>query len=514
MIELEAGESFAGYIIERRLGVGGWGIVYLAQDPRLPRPVALKLLDPTKADPEARQRFEHEADFTARLDHPNIVTIFDRGVTSDIHWIAMQFVHGTDAGAITGAEPGRVIRIGTQIADALDHAHRAGVLHRDVKPSNFLLTIPEPGRRERVLLTDFGIARLREATTGLTRTGSMTGTVAYISPEQVSGGEVDHRSDQYSLACSLFVLLTGQPPFPVTDLIALAYAHVHTPPLRLGDLIPELAPLDPAFARALAKEPADRFPSCGEFLAEVQRARASATEQAATLVPVEPSTPQHDSRSGPIPVRRVLAVAGAAVVVLAVLAAVALGTDLFGGSRKTLASVPVPPPGTAQGWDARHAPAAQAFPELIGGMNADTGWHGTTCTQNDPGSTEQPPDHDYARISCVVPMGDQSVTPLKVDVMDRAGSAHAHLGLDALIAKFFDLGLCERRSQSLPHTGQAPAPLVVTCTGTDYSRDLTHPPVWTFFPDPAYSRFVLVMTWPGHTVDQILQQWQRLPLGR
>ncbi|WP_067677061.1 serine/threonine-protein kinase [Nocardia miyunensis] len=514
MIELEAGESFAGYIIDRELGAGGWGIVYLAQDPRLPRAVALKLLDPTKADPEARQRFEHEADFTARLDHPNIVTIFDRGITSDIHWIAMQFVHGTDAGAITDADPDRVLRIGTQIADALDYAHQAGVLHRDVKPSNFLITVPEPGRPERVLLTDFGVARLRDATTGLTRTGSMTGTVAYISPEQVSGGAVDHRSDQYSLACSLFVLLTGQPPFPVTGPIALAYAHVHTPPLLPGDLLPELAALDPVFARALAKEPADRFPSCGEFIAAVQRARPVESDVPAVPEASKSRTPQRSSRGIRVSARRALPVAaGAVVVILAVVAYLVLGTDLFDASRETDAAAPVPPPGTASGWDTRHAPAAVAFPGLIGGMNANTGWHGTTCTQNDPGSTEQPPDHDYARISCLVPMGDQSVNPLKVDVMDRAGSAHAALGLDALVSKFFDLGLCERRSQTLPHPEQAQPALVVTCAGTDYSRDINHPPVWTFFPDPAYSRFVVVMTWSGHTIDQILQQWRQLPLG-
>ncbi|WP_216902879.1 serine/threonine-protein kinase [Nocardia alni] len=508
MIELEAGESFAGYIIDRKLGVGGWGIVYLAQDPRLPRAVALKLLDPAKADPEARQRFEHEGDFTARLDHPNIVTIFDRGVTSDIHWIAMQFVHGTDAGAVAGVEPERMLRVGEQIADALDYAHRAGVLHRDVKPSNFLITVPEPGRPERVLLTDFGIARLREATTGLTRTGSMTGTVAYISPEQVSGGAVDHRSDQYSLACSLFVLLTGQPPFPVTDTIALAYAHVHTPPLLPGDLIPELAALDPAFRRALAKEPEDRFPSCGEFIAEVKRALPVTGDITAVSAPMGNQRPQRNSRGGWFSARRVLPVAGAAVVILAVIAYLLMGTDLLGASSNTDASAPVAV-GTASGWDTRHAAAATAFPELIGGMNANTGWRGATCQQNDPGSTEEPPDHDYARISCLVPMG---ASPLNIDVMDRTGSAHAGLGLDALVSRLFNA--CEQRAQNLAHPEQARPPLVVTCTGTDYGRDTTHPPVWTFFPDPAYSRFVIVMTWQGHTIDQILDQWRQVPLGK
>ncbi|MBU3065366.1 serine/threonine protein kinase [Nocardia sp. NEAU-G5] len=507
MLELDAGESFAGYVIDRKLGVGGWGIVYLAQDPRLPRAVALKLLDPTKADPEARQRFEHEGDFTAQLDHPNIVTIFDRGVTNDIHWIAMQFVHGTDAGAITDVTPDRVLRIGEQIADALDYAHRAGVLHRDVKPSNFLIAAPTSGRPERALLTDFGIARLRDVTTGLTRTGSMTGTVAYISPEQVSGGPIDHRSDQYSLACSLFVLLTGQPPFRVTGPIALAYAHVHTPPQLPGELMPGLAALDPVFRKALAKEPEDRYGSCGEFIAEVKRA-LPASEFTTVSSPVENQRPQHNSSSSRFAARRVLPVAGAAVVILAVVLYLILGTDLFGSSRKTDASVSVSP-GTASAWDARHSPAAAAFPELIGGVNANTGWHGATCAPNDPGSTEDPADHDYTRISCHVPMGED---PLNIDVMDRTGSAHANLGLDALVSKLFNE--CDPRPQNLAHPRQAQHPEVVTCAGTDYNRDTTHPPVWTFFPDPAYTRFVIVMTWKNHTINQILEQWQQLPLGR
>jgi hypothetical protein len=516
MIELEPGESFAGYRIDRKLGAGGWGTVYLAQDPRLPRAVALKLLDPAKADPEARQRFEQEGNFTARLDHPNIVTIFDRGIANDIHWIAMQFVHGTDAGAITDIGTDRALGIGAQIADALDFAHRAGVLHRDVKPTNFLITVPEPGGAERALLTDFGIARLRDATTGLTRTGSVTGTVAYISPEQVSGKAVDHRSDQYSLACSLFVLLTGQSPFPVSDPLALAYAHVYTPPLLPGDLLPKLAALDPAFGKALAKEPADRFPSCGEFIAQLQRARPVNSENATVSSPMEYRRPQRNSRDSWISVRRGLPVAGAVVVVVAVVAYLIMGTDLFGASHDTDASTAVPL-GTGSGWDARHAAAAEAFPHLIGGNNANTGWRGGTCDQNDPGSTELPPYHDYARISCHVLMGDGSDNTLNVDVLDRAGSADANRTLEELILKFFDERACPSRKQNLPHPMQTQPPWVVTCAGTDYEHDVIHGgqvPVWTFFPDALYSRFVVIMTWNNHTIGQLLEQWKQVPLGR
>ncbi len=213
---LSPGTVVAGYRIERLLGSGGMGEVYQAAHPNLPRFDALKVLNAQLSqDPDFRVRFLREADVAARLDHPNIVSIYNRGQTEQGQlWIAMQFVDGTDAdralesGAMT---PARAVHIVGEVAKALDHAHGQGVVHRDVKPANFLLSGPT-GPDERVLLGDFGIARaLGDA--GLTVTGSVVATLSYAAPELLSGQPFDGRADLYSLGCALFRLLTGKAPF-------------------------------------------------------------------------------------------------------------------------------------------------------------------------------------------------------------------------------------------------------------------------------------------------------------
>ncbi|WP_425295605.1 serine/threonine-protein kinase [Nocardia abscessus] len=196
---LSTGEVFAGYTIERLLGRGGMGSVYLARHPRLPRLTAMKLLNPELFDDkEIRARFVREADLVARLDHPNIVTVFDRGVEGDRLWICMRYIDGTDAAALDAwtLPPQRAVQIVAATAEALDFAHSRGVLHRDVKPANILLERVE-GAAERVFLTDFGIARLRDDAEGLTQTGTFTATLAYAAPEQLSGAPLDNRADQY-----------------------------------------------------------------------------------------------------------------------------------------------------------------------------------------------------------------------------------------------------------------------------------------------------------------------------
>ncbi|WP_216902877.1 serine/threonine-protein kinase [Nocardia alni] len=272
MIDLQPNAEFAGYTIERRLGAGGWGTVYLAKDPLLPRFMALKLLTHNASGDEARQRFIREGDLASRLVHPNIVTIHDRGVEGGTMWISMRYVPGTDASALTVplvAE--HAVWIGAGIAAALDYAHQEGILHRDVKPSNILLA-PEHGRPEHVVLTDFGVARLNQDTAHLTATGAVIGTGAYVSPEQVSGAPIGHRSDQYSLACTLFQLLTGHGVFAIQDALALMAAHVQQPPRTISEVSPNLGALDPVFARALSKQPGDRFASCTEFVTAIERA--------------------------------------------------------------------------------------------------------------------------------------------------------------------------------------------------------------------------------------------------
>ncbi|WP_067534769.1 serine/threonine-protein kinase [Nocardia crassostreae] len=205
---------FAGYVIERELGRGGMGSVYLARHPRLPRKTALKLLNQEMfSDEEIRARFVREADLVAQLDHPNIVTVYDRGTEGEQLWISMQYIDGVNASAVNPGSlpPMRAAQIIGETTKALDYAHGRGVLHRDVKPANILLARASAGASgERVYLTDFGIARLRDDTGHLTQTGTVTATLAYASPEQLTGATIDGRSDQYALACTMFQLLTGR----------------------------------------------------------------------------------------------------------------------------------------------------------------------------------------------------------------------------------------------------------------------------------------------------------------
>lgn len=262
---LSPGSIFAGYQIERILGGGGMGTVYLARNPDLPRSEALKVLNPElSSDVDFRARFIREAEVAAALDHPNIVSIHQRGEFEGQLWIAMQYVDGTDANAALKAgtmTPARAVHIVGEVAKALDYAHQRGVVHRDIKPANFLLSGPI-GPEERVLLGDFGIARALDDA-GLTITGSVTATVAYAAPEVLAGQPFDGRADLYSLACTLFRLLTGRAPYPTTNgSAAVVAAHLHAPPPRVTDVVPGLSPqLDQVIATAMAKDPTLRFTS-------------------------------------------------------------------------------------------------------------------------------------------------------------------------------------------------------------------------------------------------------------
>lgn len=280
-----------GYRIARLLGAGGMGAVYLASHPSLPRYVALKVLSAELSrDPDFRARFQREADVAASLDHPNIVAVYDRGQTTDGQlWIAMQFVDGTDADAALRAgtmTPERAVHIVAAVATALDHAHSRTVVHRDVKPANFLLSGPADAG-ERVLLGDFGIARALDDV-GLTVTGSVMATVAYAAPEVLAGQPFDGRADIYSLGCTLFRLLTGKPPYPATNgMAAVMMAHLQAPPPRVTDIVPSLPPaLDAVIAGAMAKDPAARFGTATALAAAAQAALYDTT--AALRVPLPP----------------------------------------------------------------------------------------------------------------------------------------------------------------------------------------------------------------------------------
>jgi serine/threonine protein kinase len=269
---LTNGQTFAGYRIIRLLGSGGMGEVYLAQHPRLPRRDALKLLPHDwSIDAEYRARFNREADLASTLWHPHIVGVHDRGEEDGQLWISMDFVDGLDAARLladrypAGMPVEEVARIVTAVASALDYAHKHGLLHRDVKPDNIMMTHLDDEGEQRILLTDFGIARNVNDISGLTKTNMTVGTVAYSSPEQLLGEHMDGRADQYSLAATAFHLLTGSQLFPNSNPAVIISRHLNVPPPALADRRPALAALDPVLAIGLGKRPEDRFERCSDF---------------------------------------------------------------------------------------------------------------------------------------------------------------------------------------------------------------------------------------------------------
>ena len=303
---LADGQIYAGYTILRELGAGGMGIVYLAQHPRLPRRDALKVLPAAlTVNDEYRQRFNREADIAATLWHPHIVEVHDRGELEGRLWIAMDYIDGTDAGSMlqerypNGMPPDEVVRIIRAVAEALDYAHQQQLLHRDVKPSNILLSHPEEPN-ERIFLADFGIARWVDDSSGLTGTNMAVGTVAYAAPEQLMGEQVDGRVDQYALAATAFHLLTGTPLFQHSNPAIVISQHLSTPPPAIGTRRPALTDLGPAFSKALAKAPDDRYATCVEFADALATrlgtvaAETGATEATALAIPA--SGPRHRAR--------------------------------------------------------------------------------------------------------------------------------------------------------------------------------------------------------------------------
>lgn len=288
---LAIGQSVAGYTIVRLLGSGGMGEVYLAQHPRLPRQDALKVLQANAAlDGDFRERFIREADLAASLTHPNIVPVYDRGDFEGQLWIASQYIAGTDAahlladGYPDGMPPEMVSDIVRGIASALDFANDRGLLHRDVKPANILLSEPDGNGKRHVYLADFGIARSLAEPNGLTATNMTLGTFAYSAPEQLLGDAVDERADQYSLAATAYHLLSGSQLYPSSNVAAVINQQLNTPPPDLANTRPELARLDPILHVALSKRAEDRFQRCSDFAAAL-------AEQIGTTSEVGPSDP-------------------------------------------------------------------------------------------------------------------------------------------------------------------------------------------------------------------------------
>jgi hypothetical protein len=267
------GSDFLGYRIEELIGRGGMGVVYRAYDLRLKRPVALKLVAPSLArDERFRERFARESELVMSLEHPNVVPIYDAGDVDGHVYLAMRLVDGTDLGFLLrtdGAlEPARAIGICTQIAAALDAAHRRGLVHRDVKPSNVLLD-----SSEHVYLADFGLTRRLDDEAPELGADGVVGTPAYLAPEQLEGRPADPRTDVYSLGCVLFECLTGEPVFVRESRLAVAWAHLEEEPPRPSRRRAGLSEaIDGVLGRALAKEPDQRFATCSELVAAAEPA--------------------------------------------------------------------------------------------------------------------------------------------------------------------------------------------------------------------------------------------------
>ena len=344
------GSDVAGYRLEELLGRGGMGAVYRAEDLRLGRKVALKLLISDLAENQRfRERFLRESKIAASLDHAHIVPIYAAGEAEGQLFLAMRFVEGYDLRTLIAREaplqPRRALRLLEQVADALDAAHERGLIHRDVKPANVL--IAERSGREHCYLADFGLTKQTASISGMTGTGELVGTVAYVSPEQIRGEHPSDASDIYALAAVLYECLSGRVPYPRPSAHAVLFSHLSEPPPRVREQRPELPPaLDDVIARGMAKDAGERPSSATELVADAVRALTTgerpATTRAAT-VPVPVKAPARRRA----PWRLIAVVLG---LVLAVGVGVALASVLgTGGDEPRSATTDASDPGEQRG---------------------------------------------------------------------------------------------------------------------------------------------------------------------
>jgi len=355
------GELIAGrYELEELVGTGGMSSVYRAQDRLLERKVAIKLLhEHYTRDEDYVERFRREARAAAKLSHPNIVTVIDRGEADGRQFIVFEYVDGQNLKQLV-EEQGRLpvrtaLELAIEIGRALAFAHANGLVHRDVKPQNVLL-----GNGD-VKVTDFGIARSVDVKSGLTETGTVLGTSDYIAPEQASGHHVDALSDEYSLGVVVYELLAGTPPYTGDSFVAVAMRHVSDPVPSIALVRPDVPlRLDAALRRAMAKSPDDRFGSMEEFVTELDACLAGlAQPDADRTVILAPAVPAADSRPRPRRRRRrisrlVVLLLGLALIAAAVIAYVSLRGSGSGGGGGSGGGQPVhlvasnaydPPPG-------------------------------------------------------------------------------------------------------------------------------------------------------------------------
>jgi ketosteroid isomerase-like protein len=345
------GAHIAGCRLEAVAGRGGMGIVYKATQLSLARPVAVKLIAPEfAADEGFRERFERESRMAAAIEHPNVIPVYGAGEEDGRLYLVMRWVAGTDLHRLLRSggrlEPVRAAEIVGQVADALDAAHAAGLVHRDVKPANVLLS------GEHAYLADFGLTRLAGADPAITSTGQFLGTVDYMAPEQFRREAVDARADVYALGCVLYAALTGAPPFPRETVPATMLAHMHDPPAPPSGTPGVSRDFDRVLARALAKAPEDRYPSAGDLgraaLAAAEGRSVTEAERSVARGEAAPRTLRQPDVTLPLPddsepeVRRYRAGSRRSWALLAAVGAfavcaVALSTFVGGGTT--------PPPG-------------------------------------------------------------------------------------------------------------------------------------------------------------------------
>jgi serine/threonine protein kinase len=344
------GTDVAGYTVESVLGSGAMGVVYVARQRSPERRVALKLITPAFANDEVfRRRFLREATAAAAIEHPHILPVYAAGESNGTLFMAMRLIDGRDLREILRGSPElpleRVERVVGQVGGALDAAHGRGLIHRDVKPGNVLVTEqPDAEDADFCYLMDFGVSTWTASSAAtITATGQMVGTANYMAPEQIEGGGVDGRTDLYSLGCVLYECLTGSAPFSGRSAPAILYGHLHERAPTPSSLRPELpSGVDAVIDRALRKAPEERYPSCRELSRDLRAALAgsAATMPAASTVELPSGSPE-GSRSTRRPGRATwIAVAAVATALVLVLAGIAY-LDF-----RDRGPVPSPSPGT------------------------------------------------------------------------------------------------------------------------------------------------------------------------
>lgn len=507
MAALSPGEEFAGYVIERVLATGGMGEVYLARHVHLGRVDALKVMRSLSAkDTTMQARFLREGQLAASLRHRNVVTIYSAGEFEGRLYLTMEYIEGSDLrDEIDRHErlvPRRATWVVSEAANALDAAHRHGLVHRDVKPANILLSRERPGDPERVLLTDFGITKSMTASTGLTGLGEVLGTLDYVAPEQIEGKPLDGRVDVYALGCVLYECLVGRAPFVGESTVAILHAHLSAaPPMPSRDApgVPEA--FDAVVAKAMAKDKADRYATCGELAAAATAALPAARETAAVPAPlpvVGPAIvaePAARSRS-----KKPLVVGLVGLLVAAVVAALVATSGSKGADQAVDEPTATPtasvaatlPAAVVAAWDAQGlADVAQAWPSIVAAPPGVRSAAGTTCSPLDPAAD------DF--VDTIIRCG--FVNGATLEILHYAGSGD-RTSRERVVASLATTQTHEQWTRPDGSGGTAYLRTTMDASGEGPYR------WWTFDRAPTFAFYA---QWPHHTVADLDRWWQRLP---